>query len=228
MTRRCLPILLLAACGEPAAPAAPDADLTPVIVEGTVFAVVDMAIGPLEGAAVELRDRDDDAVLAEATSGADGAFALSAVGAPIDGYVTAAGEGRLRTVAYPARPLTGDEHVLLIAAAADEVGAWHDAVGDTYAPAERVVITATVDDANDPIAGSTVAFAPAPATLTYYDDVGRAWNPALTASTNGFALATGVAGSVTITAHDGEAALAPHTIEPGAGELTLVVLTGLR
>ncbi len=71
------------------------------------------------------------------------------------------------------------------------------------------------------MAGATVTVAPAPATVTYHDDPARAWNPALEASTNGFALLTRPAASIAVTAAAGDIVLPGQQVAAPPGMLTM-------
>src|SRR5262245_13097291 len=120
------------ACGggaaEPPDAAVPDAVLPdatpPVDVGGKVFAVVDFQVTPVEGAPVELHAPDGGALLATASTDADGAYTFEIV-PPLDAYVTAATAGRLPTTEYPPGPLAGGENLLMVVADATEVGNWY-------------------------------------------------------------------------------------------------------
>ncbi len=255
MTRSAWFLLLVAACGGDAAPpaadaaAAPDAEAPdawtppeglaclgqpppatapePVAIGGSLFAVEQMEVTALAGVPVELRARDGGALIASATTDGEGRFeiAVDSGGAPVDGYFSVEVDGYLPTRAFPAFPLTGAENALLIAAGAEELGRWYAQAGDVYQAPERTVIAAVADCAIDSIEGATARVTPAPSTLTYYDDVAHAWDPALDASTNGFALATGAAAEVTITGAIGSVDLPARAVPAAPGELTLVVAT---
>ncbi len=214
----------LACLGGPGPRTAPD----PLALAGVVFDVVDYRVAGIAGARVELRRRSDDALLAEATTGEGGAFALEVAsdGLPVDAWFAVSLRARLPTRVYPASPLAGGEQPLLIVAGAEEVARWYRAAGDSFEGGERTLISAVVDCASDPIEGATVAIAPPPATLTYYDNDSAApgWDPSLAASRNGFALATGAAASVSVTAAAGAVELPPRTIAAEPGELTLAFI----
>jgi hypothetical protein len=198
----------------------------PLAVGGTVFAVHELEVAQLAGASVTIRKRGDDAVLASATTDDEGRFdaTIASGGAVVDAYLVVAAAGYLATRAEPVTPLAGGEDVLLIVADSAEVGAWYATAGDAYESGMRTVITAVADCARDAVRGATVAIAPAPATITYYDDVAQAWDPRLAASSNGFALATDAAAEVTITAQSGADSFPPATIAPQPDTVTLAVV----
>ena len=169
-----------------------------VSIDGTVLAVEDYAVEPVTGAAVELRRRSDDGVVGQAVTTADGKFTIAAA-APVNGYFIVTSAGHLPTYAFDdMRQPTGDDALLLVADAA-ELARWYADAGGTYAAGARTLITAVRDCDHGTADIATVAVAPAPAELVYYDTTAMQWDPALTAATNGFALATDVAAAVTIT-----------------------------
>jgi hypothetical protein len=202
--------------------AAATAGADPLAVTGKVFAVAGYQVTPAAGAAVELRRRGDGALLAQAAADAEGGFELAvAGGAAIDAVVVVTAADHLPTRAFPADPLVGGEDLLLLVVDAAELAAWYQDAGDAYDPGDRTVLAAVVDCARDPIRGSTLTVAPAPAALTYYDDQAQVWDPALAASSNGFTLASGAAASVTLTS----APLPPRTVPAAPDELTLALIS---
>lgn len=223
---RALVLVSLAACSAPAAApdaGAPDAvpvDAPPIDVTGKVFAVVGYVASPVEDATVEVRARDGDALLATARTDAEGAFAVSLSG-PADAIFAVTAAGRAPTRAFPAAPLAGGEDQLLVVASADELAAWYADAGATYASGARTILAGVVDAAGDPVAGATVAVEPA-APVVYYDADAARWDPALTATTNGFALVPGAAAIVTL---DVDGAGPPREIPARPDTLTIAVLT---
>lgn len=213
----------LACLGQPPPATAPD----PLAVGGTVFSVVDLEIAQLPGATVEVRRRADDALLVEAVTDGEGRFdvEVSSGGLPVDAYFQVVADGYLPTRGLPGYPLAGGENALLVAADAAEVAAWYAQVGDTYEPDARTVIAGVADCEGHGVAGASVTVAPPPATLTYYDDPARAWNPALEASTNGFALLTRPAASVAVTAAAGDLVFPGQQVAAPPGMLTMAVIT---
>lgn len=218
-------LLFLVACGgrEPTDldAAVPDAE-PPVPLEfgGKVSAVVDFQVTAVEGAPVELRRAGDDTLIAGDTTDAEGAFAFSVIEpAPLDAYLDIDDGTHLPTRIYP-QPLAGGEDLLTVVADATEIGVWYAQVGDTFDATDRTAILVVVDAAGDSLGGTTIAVDPAPATLTYYDPDVPAWDPSLTTSVNGFALATGTAASITLDVDT----YPSRTVELAAGELTMVVL----
>jgi hypothetical protein len=212
----------LACLGQPPPSTAPD----PLPVGGKLFAVDHYNVAPVTGGTVVLRHHGSDAVLAQATTAADGSFAMTVAsgGAPVDAYFAISADGYRPTRVEPGDPLSGGENALMLVAADDELARWYAAAGTTYAAGARTLITASVDCANATLGGSTVAIAPAPATTTYYDDVSKQWSASLAASTNGFALVTGAAATVTATASIGTTQLPPRTVTVPAATLTLALL----
>jgi hypothetical protein len=207
----------------------PAAAADPLVVGGTVFAVVAYQLAPVEGAPVELRRRGDGGLVASATTGADGAFTLSVAsgGAPVDGYFAIATAGRLETRAYPGAPLVGGENAFLLVADAAEVGAWYDAAGEAYT-GQATVVADVVDCGDGSIAGATVDVAPAPAAVVYDDDAAGRWDPTLDASGNGYALVTGAAAEVTLTAHAAGQTFPGHAVPAAPGTLTLALTPPTR
>lgn len=212
----------LACLGQPPPSTAPD----PLPVAGKLFAIDHYNVTPVTGGTVVLRRHGSDAVLAQATTAADGSFAMTVTsgGAPVDAYFAIAAEGYRPTRVEPGDPLSGGENALMVVAADDELARWYTAAGAAYIAGARTLITASVDCANATLGGSTVAVTPAPGATTYYDDVAKQWSPALAASTNGFTLVTGAAATVTATAAVGTTQLPPRTIDVAAGTVTLALL----
>jgi hypothetical protein len=201
--------------GQPAPTTAPD----PLVITGKIFAIDHYDATPLAGAAVAL-----DA--ATATSDADGAFTLTIAsgGHAVTGVLAISASGFVPTFGDPGEPLVGgDLDVLLAVATEDEIARWYGDAGATYAPGARTLVSATVDCARQTIAGSTIA----PAAV-YYDARAKRWDPALAASTNGFALLANAPASVTLTAHAGADALPPRTVAVADAALTFAVISPRR
>lgn len=213
----------LACLGQPPPTTAPD----PLPLEGKVFAVDHYQLAPVDGATVVLRRRGTDAVIAQATTATDGGFTMSVAsgGSAVDGYFTVAAAGYRPTRIEPGDPLSGGENALMLVASDAELERWYAAAGMTFTPGSSTLLTASVDCAHDTLDGSTIAVTPSPATVTYYDATGKQWAAALTASTNGFALVTGPAAAVSVTARLGATALPAHAITVPANALTIAVLT---
>ncbi|MBV8761596.1 MAG: hypothetical protein JO257_30150 [Deltaproteobacteria bacterium] len=198
----------------------------PLPVEGKLFSVDHYDVTPVTGATVVLRRRGNDAVIAQTTTAADGSFTMSVVsgGAPVDGYFTVAADGYRATRVDPGNPLSGGENALMLVASDAELARWYAAAGTTYSPGVGTLVTASVDCARHTLDGSTLTIAPS-AGVTYYDAPNKQWAAGLTASTNGFALVTGAATSVTATAAIGATSLPSHAIAVPANRLTSAVLT---
>jgi hypothetical protein len=202
----------------------PPAGSGAVSIDGAVLAVEAYAVEPVAGAAVELRRRGDDGIVGQATTAADGKFTIAA-DAPVDGYFIVTSAGHLPTYAFDdIRQPTGDDALLLVADAA-ELARWYADAGDTYAAGARTVITAVRDCDHATADTATVAIAPAPGELVYYDAIAMQWDPALTAATNGFALATDVAGAVTITPAFGGVTFPAEPIAALPDALTIAVVS---
>ena len=169
-------------------PAAADHRAQSLPVEGKLFAVDNYEVTPVNGATVVLLRRGTDAVIAEATTAADGGFTMSVAsgGAPVDGYFTVGAAGYRPTRVDPGDPLSGGENALMLVASDAELARWYAAAGTTFTPGSPTLITAAVDCAHATLDGSTIDVAPAPATVTYYDAIGTQWDaglrPARTAS----------------------------------------------
>jgi hypothetical protein len=196
----------------------------PIAITGKVFAVDHYAVAPTT-ATVELRRRSDDGLVGQATSAAaDGAFSIAAPG-PVDGYFVVTANGKLPTRASSDTPLTADQDALLLVADAAELGRWYADAGGSFASGARTVVAAVRDCAREPATGSTASIAPAPASVVYYDDAAKRWQPALAASTNGFVLATSTAASVAITPRLGGTAFPVKQVAALPDTLTLVVIS---
>lgn len=228
-------LLVLAAChgDDPIVPdaAAPDAVVIPPDsnadfpclgapaptegpIAGKVFEVVDFNVAPAIGATVEIRARADDALLASGVTGDDGSFSIDT--AATDVIVAVAIDGDLPTRELPA----ARDNLLVVTASSDEVASWYAQAGATYTPDARTVIVGVSDCDGGGAAGATITTSPA-AAITYYDDQAKRWDPALAASTNGFALVTGAPAELTITPAIAPTSLPPRTIAAAPGELTI-------
>jgi hypothetical protein len=201
---------------------APPADAAdPLAVTGKVFAIAGYQVTAFEGAAVELRRRGDGGLVGQAATDAEGGFAISvAGGAAVDAVVVVTAGGHLPTRAYPADPLIGGEDLLLVVVDDAELAAWYEDAGATHAAGDRTVLAAAVDCTLDAIPGATFAVEPA-AAITYYDDQAQQWDPALTSASNGFALVTGAAASITLSS----APLPPRDVPASPDELTLALVS---
>lgn len=188
---------------------------------GKVFAVDHYDVVPAVGAAVELRRTSDDGIVGQATAAGDGGFAIAAPG-PVAGYFVVTATGHVPTRAFSDLPLTADDDALLLVADSAELARWYGDAGTVHVAGARTVVTAVRDCARHTIAGSTVGIAPASG-VVYYDQPGKRWNPALAASTNGFALATSTAASVTITPRHLAAVFPSETVAALPDVLTLFV-----
>lgn len=208
----------LACLGQPA----PTAGATTAI-GGKVFAVDHYAIQPAV-ASVELHRRSDGGLVGQATSAADGTFSIAVTG-PVDGFFVVTATGKLPTRAFSDTPLATPDGALLLVADAAELGRWYGDAGVTFATGVRTVVGVARDCAGDAFAGSTFAIAPAPASVVYYDDANKRWQPTLAASTNGFVLATATAAALTITPHFGSTVLPAKQVAARPDELTLAVIS---
>jgi hypothetical protein len=164
-------------------------------IRGKVFAVVNYEIQAEVGAAVELRRSSDDGLVAEATTGADGGFEFP-VTAAVAGYFVVTATGRLVTRATSDTPLDGEQDALLLVADTAEVARWYGDAGTVHA-----------------------------APVTYYDHLAKRWDPALAASTNGFALIPAAPASLAVTPAIGSTVFPTKTLAPIADQLALAVLS---
>jgi len=93
------------------------------------------------------------------------------------------------------------------------------------APNDGALIAAGVDCAPQPLPGGTLRVTPPPTALTYYDPTAMRWSPTLSASSNGIALVSGGASSLTISAQLGSTALASHVVANPGHVLTVAEIT---
>jgi hypothetical protein len=209
----------LACLGQPAQASAPD----PLPIAGKLFAIDHYQVTPVANEQVVVRSDTD--TLATATTGADGAFAASVPsgGLAVSAHFTVDVDGFRPSVIWPGDPLHGGENALLVIATDAEIARWYADAGTT--PSTAALIAATVDCDAQALGGTTIAVAPAPSGITYYDSTAQVWSPQLTASTNGFALVAAPDASVTVTASAGSIAFPPHAIAVAPGALTVAVVT---
>ena len=219
------PRIDLSCLGDPAPTTAPD----PLPITGKVFAIDHYDAQPLANATVELRARSGDTLLATTASAADGAFAfaIASKGAPVDATLVVVAAGYRSVRGIPAEPFHATTPDALLAVATDdEVARWYgDAGAGSYAPGAPTLITGTIDCTGRAIEGATLAVAPGAATLTYYDARAKRWQPALAASTNGFALVTGAEDRITATASGAGNQFPARELVVAPGVLTLAVLS---
>jgi hypothetical protein len=210
----------LACAGQPA----PATALDPLPIHGTLFAIDHYQVAPVAGATVVVRRRADAGVLATLTTNASGAFAtsLSSGGTPLDAYFTVDVAGYRSSRIDPGDALVGSENALLVVATEAEIARWYGDAG--VSASGGTLIAATVDCAGDAIS-SSIAVAPSPAGIAYYDDAHQRWDASLAASTNGFALVAGPSASVTVTAHAGATTFPAQVIAAPANVLTVAVVT---
>jgi hypothetical protein len=215
----------LSCLGDPAPTTAPD----PLPIAGKVFAIDHYDAQPLANATVELRARPGDALLASTVSAADGAFAfaIASKGAPVDATLVVVAAGYRNVRGIPAEPFHATTPDALLAVATDdELARWYgDAGAASYTPGAPTLITATIDCTGHAIAGAPLAVAPAAATLTYYDARAKRWQPALAASTNGFALVTGAASGITATPSGAGSQFPARELAVAPSVLTLAVVS---
>ncbi len=211
----------LACLGQPAQTTAPD----PLPIAGKLFSIDHYQVTPVAGAPVVIAT-DAGGTLATATTGSDGAFTASVArrrSHAVAAFFTVTVDGFRASVIRPGDPLHGGENALLVIATDDEIARWYADAGTT--PSTAALITTAVDCDAQALGGTTVAVAPAPGGVTYYDATAQIWSPQLTASTNGFSLIAAPAASITATASAGSATFPPHAIPVAADALTVAVLT---
>jgi hypothetical protein len=209
----------LSCSGQPPPPTAPD----PLALDGKVFVVDHYQLAPFAGATVVTHRRSDDGVLATSTvTAADGTYAMSAAtgGNALAAYFTVAAEGYLPVRIDPGDPLTDGYFGLAFVASADEIARWYADAGVTAN--DSALISIAVDCNHQVVADSTLAVLPT-ARVTYYDTM--KWNPALTASANGYSLVTNAAASEAVTAAWHGQAFPAHTAIAPTHTLSLVVTT---
>jgi hypothetical protein len=232
-------LLLLAAChgDDVATPdaTAPDATIVPPdsnlafpclgmpaptgdAIAGKVFEVVDFAVSPAVGATVEIRARADDALLASGVTADDGSFAIAVTADDV--IVAVSIDGDLPTREVPA----SRDNLLVVTASSDEVASWYAQAGAAYTLDARTVLAGVSDCDGGAAIGATITTSPA-ATITYYDDQAKRWDPALAASTNGFALVTNAPADLTITPAIAPTSLPPRTIAATSGTLTIAAMS---
>ena len=139
---------------------------------------------------------------------------------------SAAATDALPTRADPGTPLLGGEDALLVVANDAELARWAADAGTPYVAGTGALLTTVVDCEGKVITGSTIAVAGA-GSITYYDDVAKRWDPALAASTNGFALVGGAPATAALHATIGSFAWSRTTSVP-PGTLAIAVVPPVR
>jgi hypothetical protein len=197
----------------------------PTTLAGIVMALEDYVASPLANAAVELRRRADDTLVASATSGEDGRFEMGLDG-PVAAYFVVAAAGALPTYTYLEAPVPHSVTLVPIIPVA-EAERWYADAGATFTPDARTLLAGIYDCQGAAVPGATLAVAPAGDATVYFDadaDPGQ-WEPALDGTTNGFAMVTGAAATTAATAHLGAAAFPAESVPVRAGAMTLLQLS---
>lgn len=233
MNQRALVFLsmLAAACGDDGGGAAPMPDAPPAPAMITVTGQTDsIGLGgrtPEQGIVVTAHREGDPAVVAMATSGADGSFSMTidTGGVAIDGYLLAKGDGFKDTYLYPPAPLAADTDqatcLMLTQGVFDAVSTFADAPQDAGRGWIGVLV---LDAANNPVAGATVSSEPA-GEVRYNNVEGRpAREPTMT-HTDGVAYIFNVpAGTVTVSAAKAGATFPSHDVNARADQVTLTLV----
>jgi hypothetical protein len=208
--------LRLACLGDPA-PAIPDGTIA-----GHVFAVAGYQPVALAGASVELRRVVDDVVIDSATSDGEGEFAL-ALAADTPAYFVAIMPGMIPTYAYTDAIDPGEDIALFVIDGGERTQ-WYADAGATLALGTRTVLAVVRDCGRENLDGIRVATTPA-ATAVYYDEAAMRWSPAMTATSNGFALIPEAPATATVLATLGGTAFPGEPLLAREDVITLVVMS---
>jgi hypothetical protein len=142
---------------------------------------------------------------------------------PVVGSYTATAAALLPSRVVFDLPVPATLGALIPVADAVELARWYADAGATYAPGARTVLPTIRGCALDTIAGATLAVAPG-AAVVYYDEPAMRWDPALAATTNGFAIVPAAAASITAT-DDAGAGFPAETIDAAPDALTFATIT---
>jgi hypothetical protein len=196
----------------------------PLPVAGKLFVIDHYDVTPIASATVTVARKSDGVALGTAITADDGSFSttIASGGVPVAAVLTTTVAGFRPTRVDPGDPLSGGEDALMVVASDAEVARWHT---DANASGNDALIVVATDCARKAIPGATLAVAPSPGAVVYYDDTAKRWDPQLAASTNGFSLVTGAATSVSATARSGAVTFPAHTVAAPSGSLTVAVVT---
>jgi len=181
---------------------------------------------PVEGVVVEAYREGNPAVVAMATSAADGTYTIvvNTGGTPLDGYLLAKHSPHKNTYLYPPAPLIADTNaatvLLLTQQTFDAVEALTQVTQDTAKGWLGIMV---VDAANMPIAGATVSSSPAG--TVKYNEGGAPSGDAMMTDTDGIAFIFNVGpGTVTVNAEKSGSTFRSHPVNARAGELTTTLI----
>lgn len=175
MIRPTLLLALLAACGDDGTTATADAPFVPAMVtmQGVAKAYTATGTQPIEGVVITAhRTGDDDTVVLMTTTGADGSYSLThdTGGLPIDGYLRATFPGYMTTYLIPPAPVIADFSGGTVAMLTPDI---FDLMVNTFCGANQpatgkaAIAVITLDAAQEPVAGATIASAPAAGKYCY-------------------------------------------------------------
>jgi hypothetical protein len=220
-------LCVLAACGgdEGGGVDAPFVPAT-INVSGTASEIGVGGRTPVEGVVVEAYREGQAAVVATATSAADGTFTvvIETGGVPLDGYLLAKHSPHKNTYLYPPAPLIADTNqatvLLLTQGTFDAVEALTRVTQD---PAKGFIGINVLDAANMSVAGATVSSSPAG--VVKYNSGGLPNETAAMTDTDGLAFIFNVGpGTVNVSASKDGSTFNPHPLEARAGEITTTLI----
>lgn len=197
-----------------------------ITIAGTALDNGQSSSTPLAGVAVQLLNVADDAVLATATSDAQGKYSMQVPtnGHVVDAYVLATKSGYTDAAAFPASPFSADEPKadsnLVTTGNFGLLGAFTGQMSG-----KGLIVAAVLDAAGNPVAGATVASTPASGTYRYSDSNGT---PSSTSATNtdgaGFCINV-TPGMVSVSATKSGSVFKTHMIHVRANAFTSTVVS---
>jgi hypothetical protein len=219
---------VIAACGGGDDGGSVDAPVVPatINVSGTASEIGLGGRDPVEGVVVEAYREGDPAVVAMATSVADGTYTIvvQTGGVALDGYLLAKHSPHKNTYLYPPAPLIADTNaatvLLLTQGTFDAVEALTRVTQDTSKGFIGIMV---VDAANMPVAGATVSSSPAG--VVKYNSGGAPSEDAAMTDTDGIAFIFNVGpGTVNVSASKSGSTFNPHPLNARAGEITTTLI----
>lgn len=229
-TRALFGFLVFVGCGEDGGGGA-DAPNIPAIINitGTVAGRSATTSMPVEGATLgAYRNGADATPVATTTSGANGNYTLAIVtnGLGLDGYVKGTSAGYMDTYVYPPEIVTAD----LGSASVNMVTpSTFDLLASTLCGANQqstngTIAVIVVDEAQDFVAGATVASAPG-ASKYCYNSGGTPNRNVTSTDVDGIAYMFDVTGQVTVSAMKPGATFSSHRVTARPGMFTTTLIT---
>ena len=230
-------LLFLIACGGSSEPeVGADAakvfmDAPPVVsqmikVSGTASSEGASASAPLAGVVIEFHQAADDAMMATATSAADGTFSfeLDTGGSVVDGYLKATKASFVDNYIYPTGPLQADmPHADANMIASSDFSGLGILTGQDSA--NGFIAAIVMDSAGAGVAGAAISSTPASGKYAYSDSNGYPTGTTATLADGRAFFINAPSGELTVKATKSGMTFKSHALKAHAGALTTTQLT---